>query len=152
MKLRVTGNHVRFILVILNCILLYTHVYWALSNSICCNFPQLIHDSFEGIVFTIEKYMLFHCEIRLPEMEKKFKYWYSITTHPIENKMQAIWNTSASEMIFCIAICSQASLWVSTSYAQKHPNHLFPPTPNKRENYNYIVVQVTICPLYYLVP
>ena len=100
MKLRVTGNHACFILVILNCILLYTHVYWALSNSICCNFPQLIHDSFEGIVFTIEKYMLFHCEIRLPEMEKKFKYWYPVTTHPIENKMQAIWNTSASEMIF----------------------------------------------------
>ena len=34
--------------------------------------------------------MLFHCEIRLPEMEKKFEYWYPITTHPIENKMQAI--------------------------------------------------------------
>ena len=25
----------------MNCILLYTHVYWALSNSICYNFPQL---------------------------------------------------------------------------------------------------------------
>ena len=40
-KLRVTGNHACFILVILNCISLYTHVYWALSNSICYNFPQL---------------------------------------------------------------------------------------------------------------
>ena len=40
-KLRVTGNHSCFILFILNCISLYTHVYWALSNSICYNFPQL---------------------------------------------------------------------------------------------------------------
>ena len=39
--LDVPGNHACFILVILNCISLYTHVYRALSNSICiytCNF------------------------------------------------------------------------------------------------------------------
>ena len=40
-KLRVTGNHGCFILVVLNCISLYTHVYWALSNSIYYYFPQL---------------------------------------------------------------------------------------------------------------
>ena len=34
-----TGNHACFILVILNCISLYSHVYQALSNSICYNFP-----------------------------------------------------------------------------------------------------------------
>ena len=36
-----TGESACFILVILNCISPYTHVYWALSNSICYNFPQL---------------------------------------------------------------------------------------------------------------
>ena len=40
-KLRVTENRACFILVILNCIPLYTHVYWALSYSIWYNFPQL---------------------------------------------------------------------------------------------------------------
>ena len=35
------GNHACFILVILNCILSYAHVYWVLFNSICYNFPQL---------------------------------------------------------------------------------------------------------------
>ena len=34
-------SYVFHFLVILNCILLYTHVYWALSNSIYYNFPQL---------------------------------------------------------------------------------------------------------------
>ena len=37
-KLRVAGNHACFMLVILNCISLYTHVYRTLSY----NFPQLI--------------------------------------------------------------------------------------------------------------
>ena len=42
-SLDVPGNHVCFILVILNCISLYTHVYRALSNSICLQFPTIIY-------------------------------------------------------------------------------------------------------------
>ena len=46
-----TGNHTCFILVILNCISLYSHVYQALSNSICYNFHNYISISkFSGRV------------------------------------------------------------------------------------------------------
>ena len=74
-----SGNHACFKLVILNCISLYTHVYWALSNSICYNFPQLYIDIyiFFYFLFLMTSLMFFffkgmRVRISFYDMPKRF--------------------------------------------------------------------------------
>ena len=50
---RVTGNHACFISVILICISLYTHVYRALSNSICCKWLRIYESHISIYIYHI---------------------------------------------------------------------------------------------------